>query len=351
VNTPIVRPSSAFRWAGAGCTQSTLATDDRVSRSAAEGNRLHDLAANVIRGDAALDDISPSDRAVIEPYTSLFTNTARGCLFVEKRVDATIGPYSFGGTPDAVAIERDAIEITDLKTGFGIVEVFENWQLLSYAMIWAAQWTAHNRFVLRIVQPRVWHSDGPVREWVVTREQVESYGRKIRQAVMQAHMGPRYVASASGCRYCPRRATCPALRSAALHDADAAGFDGEIPDAALRGELDTLREAQKRLALRVDALEEHVIGRIMRGEKIPGVSLHEKQGRLSWNVDDTEALNVIRILTGRDITKKSAPTPTQAIKLGIPKNVIDGLAARKPGRLEVSTENKSPFEQTGKQKS
>lgn len=332
-----MRPSSAHRWVGSGCTESARHTDGRTSRAAEEGTRLHDLAARVLDKEDSfgLGDLSEDDAAIVQPYVATLEGASP--LYVELHRHRDVGPYRLQGTPDAVDVGREYLTVTDLKTGWGIVSAEENWQLLCYAWMWepAVPWI--QKFRLRIVQPRPWHRDGPVREWTLTRAQLEEYGKRISAAVTGVHVSPQYAAG-PGCKYCPRAATCPELRQTSLTDVDHyADGSADLPDDAIAGELAALRAAAKRIELRADALEEHAIAKIKRGANIRGLATYQEMGRLNWDVPDDKALDLIETFTGRDLTKKSAPTPTQALKAGIPGDIIEHLASRKPGKLKLTT--------------
>lgn len=337
---PVLRPSSAHRWAGQGCTQSTLHVDDGPrSRAAAEGTRLHNLAASVLCGDNTIDDLTDEDRAVLTVYLQ----HARGADYVEQKVAARVGPYLLAGTPDAVRVKAGHAEIIDLKTGWGIVEVPKNWQLICYALAWADRDPTIERYTLTIVQPRPWHPEGSVRSWdVTTREITRDYAPRIADAMASAYVSPRYR-TGPACKYCPAIRSCSALRDETLADADHAGYRAQLPDDHLAAEIEALEAAASRIGLRLDALRESAIGRLRRGERIRGLTLRQDRGRLKWDVDDPAA--IIEMLTGQRPEKKVCLTPKQAIDSGVPDTVISGLASRKPGKIELRHTHKesNPF--------
>lgn len=306
---------------------------------AEEGARLHRLAAAVLMGDVALDDLTAEDREIIEPYVTYAeqwdSRVVESCLNVvfclpvgEQR------GYELQGTPDLVAYDDERIVVVDFKTGWRPVEVHENWQLLCYATLLRP---TPAEITLAVVQPRPWHPDGPVREWTITAAQLEKYAAVIFDAVRRVHEDA-VLRTGPWCRYCPALPHCPAVRDVTLADVDHSGIERvEIPDDFLAKELEVLRSAQERLGLRVAALEEIVTAKLLSGVPIRGVSLEQKVGRLTWSHEDKAVLAAILGMTGRGIGKTVAPTPTQAIKSGVPEQVVHALAKRKPGKLVVST--------------
>lgn len=121
----------------------------------------------------------------------------------------------FFGTADLAlyfAQER-TLDVTDYKNGEGIVvEVEWNPQVMYYAFGLLDQYPEAETIRLRIIQPRAFHPDGPVREWTISREHLEVWAREgLLPAMTNAEMD-RTLDVGEWCRFCPAKLICPALR-------------------------------------------------------------------------------------------------------------------------------------------
>jgi hypothetical protein len=94
------------------------------------------------------------------------------------------------GHPDATFIGKDGkLYVDDLKYGWGIVEVFENWQLLAYAIGEVIRREQALDVVLRIHQPRPHHEDGPLRTWSLSYAELLGYKERIDARLEQIAKG------------------------------------------------------------------------------------------------------------------------------------------------------------------
>lgn len=334
------RMSSAHRWVGGRCTASpalsALSPDDPSSPAAERGHRLHAVAAAWL---TSATEAQGDDREMVEPYVRAVERAARdgGELRVELRVDDPTGRY--GGTPDAVVIDRShkLVHVIDLKTGWGVVEARENWQLLAYALLLAPAlegWSAS----LTIVQPGPWHVAGPVRTWRVDADALELYRGRFDSAVAEVFGADPRARAGAHCQYCRALALCPAASAVTLAAADYAAEPRVLPDDALARELSLMRETERLVSLRVASLEE-VIGQKLRvGGAVAGAYLESARGRTAWKQEDATVLAMILMMSGVDVARKVAPTPKQAIDAGVPRAVVDSLSEVKPGATKVRTD-------------
>jgi len=167
----------------------SIAPDGKSSIYAAEGTAAHEVSEKALRGDKDcskfLGEVYTIDGFDVE-ITEEITNSAQryvdyvvaqsqseGCvLFIEERhsLAQLDPPFDAGGTCDATIIKPllRVIEVIDLKNGKGIVEVNNNKQTRTYALL--ALLNAPKELVdqidqvkVTIVQPRASHKDGRIR--------------------------------------------------------------------------------------------------------------------------------------------------------------------------------------------
>lgn len=306
---------------------------------------MHDVAAGVLRGVAALDP-SSEDGKILQPYV-LDVQQARAeagkgsTLYVESEAFWIAHPQ-LRGTPDAALVDPTAKRITiwDLKTGWRPVEAFENWQLVCYAIMLAegrAGWTLD----LRIVQPKPYHVAGPVRSWVLTVTELQPYRQRVELMLAEAiRVQGANARAGAHCLYCEALTDCPAARDVTLGAADHwTNETHELPDDQIARELELLRDTAKIVGLRVAAIEETIKARVRSGRAIAGAVLRESSGgRMTWSRDDATVIATIAALTGINVGRTVPPTPKQAIDAGVPADLVKSIAERKPGKLVVDTD-------------
>lgn len=211
----------------------------------------------------------------------------------------------FMGTVDHAYLAGDTLIVSDFKYGQGIpVDVEENVQLLYYAygLLQLPDLKDVATVKFRIVQPRAFHPDGPVREWTVDAAEV---GRWAREELLPAmdlatppsdrEMAPRRDAlSVTGggalmpgdhCRFCPAKLVCPAMRGlfAAVAGRDASEVQ-QIDDATLDvdyGLLDAVMHYKK-------AVGEEMMRRLQHGHEFTSAKLVDKKADRVWK-DGAEA--------------------------------------------------------------
>lgn len=338
------RPSAAGRWCGGKCPGSVALAaryPEDTSAEAEDGTRLHEVAAAWLNGG---DPPPDEDRDVVGRYISDVRQAVAGVapgyeLHIERTVAMASNP-DFEGTPDAVLLDpfRKHVTIWDLKTGWRIVEAFMNWQLLSYAAILSITgWTIE----LRIVQPRPYHPDGPVRSWGLTWAQLQPHMIWIKRAIREAMAPDASVRAGEHCIYCEAIPCCPAARDISLRAVEYSTRDShEIPDEFLGRELEVMQSTLKLLTLRTAALEEVAGAKLRAGARLPGLSMREgKGGRVKWNQDDAATRSILQMLTGEDYAEPKMPTPKQLQdRHNISPEIIKPLTRRQPGKMVVSTD-------------
>ena len=273
-------------------------------------------------------------------------------LGIEQRLEMpAISQYSFG-TSDCFIFDAKnrTIYVWDYKHGHDPVEVFENEQLINYVVGVIDYLKKHTtlidpyipplRVVLRVVQPRSFHRDGPIREWSTTVEGLASIVGRLSLAAEQNMSGEGLTKSGSHCKYCQARHGCPAaLNSGAqLYEVASQALPLDMSKQALAVQLSIVVAARKRLTAIEDALMQQVETMIRRGENVPGWMTQPKQGRTTWAVP-VEEIHALGDMLQIDLRKQSAVTPNQAIKLGIDKDVIKAYISKTTTGIEIVPED------------
>lgn len=251
------------------------------------------------------------------------------------------------GTPDHWRVTLDAgnkpilLELDDYKFGHRYVEVFENHQLAAYAIgvldqLGISPGDDELTVVLRIIQPRSYHANGPVQEWRTTPFKLAKMLGILRNAVVAALVTDPMASTGPHCLDCHARAACKTLHGAASNIVDySMTADLQPLDInAAATELRILDDAAKRLDARRTGLFVQVEAAARSGQRVPWFHMEPKKSNLAWLPDVTveEAAGMASTL-GVDIRQPPALlTPTQAkaalARKGIDESVIDGYASR-----------------------
>jgi hypothetical protein len=320
------------------------------SQESKEGDASHWAAEQILSGGAAvIGQSAPNGIILTDDMISnacVFTNDILttmppGTLNVENTVKAPAVHAESWGSPDCWAYDAKSrtLYIWDYKYGYGLVEVFENWQLINYiaGIIDRIRMPDYQiRIKATVVQPRAPHPDGPVRRWVVKGEDLRPYINQLHNAAHEALGDDPSIKSGGHCRYCTARHACPAAHKAAMLAVDVTNRaePHELDDQAIGTQITVLRRAAKAIEYRLTALEAQAESKIRQGRVIPGWCLEAgKAGNLSWDKSDLEVLALGELL-GVHLSKPM--TPTQAISAGVPKELIEVYASRSPGALKLT---------------
>lgn len=249
------------------------------------------------------------------------------------------------GTPDQFIYCRagGVLHIWDFKFGHGIVEAFENWQMIDYlAGLFErlgidGHIDQHTRVEMHIIQPRGFHKDGPIRTWATTASNLRPYFNILNTNAHKA-LGPdAELRSGDHCRYCQARLNCPAAIQAGISLYEAAvqppGGVNLSPE-SLGLQLSIVRRAVRQLEYLETAYTAQVETLVKSGKVVPGWGTEPAYGRKKWKVSNEEVLHLGDLLE-KDLRKPDPITPTQAEALGIDAAVISAYSERPYSGLKV----------------
>lgn len=350
-------PSAAPRWVVCALSPTLEAAypEPEDSPASMEGTAAHWVVQMLLQGTpVALGSQAPNGVTVTgemlegaelvqEDIAASLGRNWQDTLFVEKRIQIPrVHPTANWGTPDYFAWSRegpDVLRIWDYKFGHGIVEAFENWQMLDYAIgILGDAYAPDTMLEFIIIQPRAHHRDGPVRRWRIKAGDIGPYFLRLQRAALDATSpNPRPSPDPEACKNCKGRHACEGLQRAAYVAADQGGQFGalDLSPEALGLELRTLARSQALLNARVSGLEAQAAALIKQGKRVPFWMMESTAGRLTWTKPTAEVLLLGQML-GKDFAKPLEPiTPTQAKKLGLPDALADAYAARPAGAVKL----------------
>lgn len=237
--------------------------------------------------------------------------------------------------------EKGRLCIDDLKYGWGIVEIEENWQLIGYAIgevIRRGQ--AFKEISLKIRQPRPHHEDGETREWVITYEQLLEYKERIERRMDEISKGKIDFQTSKHCKYCLGSGeACPAFNRLFYRALEISTefHQDSIDNDELAQQLKQIERAEETIKIKKDSLTELAILRIRSNKIIPGYVQSERYGNRDWKKGiGPEA---IKIMTGLDVIEKNFMTPAKAEKVGISRDLINQLSEKKFLGLKLEKKN------------
>lgn len=323
----IISPSESGIWSV--CTaypQMKMRYPPRPAGSAADaGTESHRLATRLINGAvkaAQIDD----DSAKIYAQDVLNTLYGRKNFFfdVETEIKCPAIHAQSYGTVDAYARFDDErlLIVWDYKHGMGIVEVYENWQLINYA---AGLYRSGYTVELRIVQPRASHRDGPIRTW--RPDNFEQYMTHLASAAAEVFSDNATLRSGSHCKYCPARHACPAAIEAGIgiYESASKPLPLDMPPEAMSNYLSVVTRGIESLTYLKNAFEDKIVASIRDGVNVPGWCLASAKGRRKWS-RPIEEIMALGDAIGVDMRKPGVITPLQAKDKGLSVGIITSFS-------------------------
>jgi hypothetical protein len=324
---------------------------DGTREAAIEGETGHWVAARTVRGELTpLGTICPTTGLPVTEEmiegAELYAEAIGSPAHVEERLPASeeFGPNCWG-TPDAWNFDKGTyvLEISDYKFGHRYVDVFENWQLICYACLVIDAVLRldglHDQLckvVFKIIQPRNFTPEGPVRTWTCMASDLRPLRNRIQAAIAAAESENAPCVVGPACRDCSARAYCGTLQRAAMSAIEEAGkvTPLELPPAALGLELRMLERAGMLIKARAAGLREVAMDTIRQGVMVPGFTTETGKGRERWKVP-VEQVVALESVIGKKLTEPKTVTPKQAIKLGVPAEIVAAFSETPNGETRL----------------
>jgi len=363
-----IRPSASpmlFHCAGSLQMQE-LFPESEDSEAAREGTAAHWVASSVLEqypkasgvllSSDLLGKVSPNgvviDDVMIESADLYVDHVLKICqqhgALQLMRVEETmqiprIHSTECGGTPDLWlwSESKNILHVWDFKHGHGVVEAFENMQLIEYTVGILDQVTGGQALTadvivhMHIVQPRAYHADGSVRTWIVDAVDLRAIVNiLISQSELALRPNPP-TKSGDHCKYCTGIAHCQTAQRASANAIDLTQqmTVEMIQPEALALHREILKRAMNAIKDRLTGVDSEIETLIKKNVTINGLALDNPPGRLSWSKPDAEIIELAKMM-GADLTTIKCVTPTQAAK-HLDQTLIDAYSYRPAGKTKI----------------
>lgn len=354
----VIAPSSLDRTVHCNgwIKQASLLPPEAPDEKTMEGDAAHWVALVGAMDPATLPSLeglkAPNDVVITDEMIEgayIYVEALEGLPGkMEERIEIKrIHETDCWGTPDRFTWTPNTrtLRVFDYKFGFEYVEVFENWQLVAYAIgILDTLELDDTETILElvIVQPRLPHRDGPVRMWSVSAGKLRSMLNDAHYAAHKA-LGPDPTTeSGAWCLHCPARVNCITLQKTTSSIMAFAGAAEPmlINPSDIGRELRLIQAARQRLKARQTGLEAQAEALLRAGRSVPFFRMEPGISRLKWfeNVSPAEIEELVKTLSpGKTALKPPALiTPTQAIKGRVlDAFVTNEYASRPPGAMKL----------------
>lgn len=350
-------PSSAHRIVACpGSRAVEAAYPDEDSIDAQEGTAAHWAGAERLRGIIPqVGDVAPNGVILNVEMCEAAEMHAdhiirRDIIFgIDHHVETPLPPGPIHpenyGTPDYWSYNPNGhhLRVDDFKYGRGFVSEHRNYQLINYTALAAFELGYYHDDSLKVTttihQPRNYHRRGPIRSWTTTlgelRQPIAELSMAFRMAMEPD--APVMARDPDACKDCKGRHTCEAAIMAEGPAIDL-GYSSAplvMSPAALSKEYRRLVAAEKMIKLRREGIEQNIVSTIQRGGVVPYFAIEHKKGRTVWK--DGVQNDVIDIARAYDkvISEPKLITPLQAIKAGIPEEVVSAFSHAPRGAAEL----------------
>jgi hypothetical protein len=226
------------------------------------------------------------------------------------------------GTADAFAFNAHThvLTVIDFKYGIYPVEVDENTQLLLYAYGLLKKYNAHY-IVLKIVQPRAHHPEGPTRSVVYTRDQLLEFVHPLKKIIDE----PKEEFKTGGhCKFCKRKFFCKAFHDAAVSLTEVA-LKSPKPQKIEKNHVGKFYEQIKIALEKLTALEKIYAQHIKHSLGVPGYNVVPALSTRKWVATPRE-LKSWALANNFEICEEVFLSPAQIEKkynTQVPKNFVN----------------------------
>lgn len=195
--------------------------------------------------------------------------------------------------------------------------------------------------MFRIVQPNCYSEQQITDSWAFRACDVRGSINKITTAANKAMSGDQTCHSGSYCTTCPQRFNCSAAIDSALtiYEASLQPYTAELSPQELSVRFMLIKRVREQSSSLETAYKQQIESLLRSGISVPGQRLNPKYGKLDWK-EDPEFIASVGDMYQKNIRKPGLMTPLQAIKAGIPEEVVMAYAERKQSGFDVIPEEK-----------
>jgi len=246
--------------------------------------------------------------------TMLKHNAPYEYLSVELSFAMTeVAPDARGTTDAMLEIPFEILYLWDLKAGKGVpVEVKGNIQCMYYALGgFNSTGQEVDEVEQRIVQPRCYHADGPIRAERYPTSQLIGFSAALVTAIEKTRKKNAPLKSGSHCKWCEAKAICPEQNKIQekVMKSEFMAIEDNALDASQITKMVAFLEFESLFAERAKAIMSFLHGLAEQGTEIPGYKLVQKKSNRAW-ADPVEAEKILkRVLGGAAYPPPKPPKP------------------------------------------
>lgn len=314
--------SSYDRWGKSlgGCPGSVRLSEGAqktTSTFAERGTEAHSLAYARLSGQAFALLGEDEEDAAVDLYVEFIQELKAPKLMLEQRFDLTKYYPNLYGTADACAYWPDEkrLIVVDYKHGAGVpVEVENNSQLMYYGLgAMTALGLPVRSVELIIVQPRCFHADGAIRRWKTTPGRLIDFVADLIDDAIATEDPNAALVPGDHCRWCPAKASCPALMEKAMVTATQDFSSLTSYDPTKLAETLTLLPVMETW---IKGVREFAYREAEQGRVPPGWKLVDKRATRKWRDDvNTDSLARNLALKPPEIMEHKLKSPAQVEKM------------------------------------
>lgn len=352
-------PSNSKRWIS--CTASMLLPEPQQrgeSEFAVRGTAIHAFSEEILLNGKAErkqegykltdDDIT----GTVMPYVKYVEEVPGEDIWVEKKVKITKNCY---GTADVIKYDRvtKTLHVIDLKAGQGVmVYITNNTQLQIYALgalkfLKDEMGYKVDNIKIHVVQPGLNNFES----LMVEKENLLLLEKQIIKTIEDIKKKQvKYSPGDEECRWCPHKATCPALHEKSIEIAR--GDFAMLENTPVKEiDVNTLAKAMTYVpALKhfIKVVEEKSLQVLDQGNELPGFKLVRGRGTRKWS-DEQKLIDAIgmsstevEILDEHIYTDRKVLSPAQMEKAFKNNNIDFDLSeyiTKTEGNLKVARED------------
>lgn len=281
-----------------------------------------DFIGTVVEGFEVTEEMAEAVNVYVEEIKKVYLS-GPFTLHVEKEFSLEFVHKDMFGTNDAcLSAQFEDLIIYDYKHGQGVaVDVVDNPQLAYYALGATEVFGDFCDVILRVVQPRATHKDGPIREWRISYEELRKLWIPKLKAAAEATEKPDAPLYDGGhCRWCPAAALCPKLHATALVEAQA-DFSGDTvkfpePQALPIESITRILKHTDMIKSFLNSVSAYASSVLNSGGKIPGYKLVAKKSNRAWK-NEAEVIAALAPIVGKEklYLEPKIKSPAQVEKL------------------------------------
>jgi hypothetical protein len=342
------QPSGAPIWANCnGAPEFVADIPNPSNERAAEGTAAHWVAQYRLTkgvwpevGNSAPNGVEITEEMIdyVSVYVDLVESTPATVRGIEEKVHSPRIEKGCFGTVDHWCFDQQTSTLydDDLKYGWGIVESWE--QHLCYACGLLDKYPAEN-VVMRIIQPRPRHPQGPIREWRIKAVDLKPHFDRLHNA---ANMVFPMLTSGPWCKNCRGALKCSANQNAAMNAVDVSELPVPVENLNIGRELDILQRAAEAIKNRLTKLETEAEGIIQSGGYVDGwiMSSIPSGGKSSWTSKHADIVALAKLLN-INVEKQALITPIQAMKKGMPEPLVKAHSQMPKPSLKLTKAQKT----------